>query len=225
MENPNNGTNNAARQPDGRSQTDSTGSPPRRTRSHHSTKGKYPNPSPDLEKAAASIPVVVSEGLTPEQIEVENVVTTPGIPGPIRDVAAAKDKEATATALIILALLDGLAVAAVGEGASMRPNERLMMSGPLERILQRMDLKANEVLNKWTDPVLFTMGLMAWGLRISREAEKKPKPAPIPTPAPAPVPENKNGKQPAPEPAPFDLGLITQAPPIIGNNFRREGIG
>lgn len=78
-------------------------------------------------------------------------------------------KEANQTAIIIMALLDGLATMAFGASASMNETERGMLQEPMERILMRLDLTSSEALARWSDPVLLVMGLVAWGSRLMRE--------------------------------------------------------
>lgn len=115
-------------------------------------------------------------------------------------------KEAQQTAIIVLTLLDGIVSMFFGPAASMLDYEKDMMQAPLERMLQRMDIVNSEALAKWSDPILFTMGLIAWGSRISRErAENRPNQeppggppdnSPEPPKPPAPTGARKNGNPP-----------------------------
>lgn len=126
-------------------------------------------------------------------------------------------KEAKQTALIILTMIDGLVCMFYGSSASMNDYEREMMEPPLERMLMRLDIVSAEALSKWSDPLLFLMGLTAWISRVTREkdeakARKEAEPPPEVTQAkdngrPARTPKNPN---PPPGSPAADI-LLTEA--------------
>lgn len=82
-------------------------------------------------------------------------------------------REAAQTAVIVIALLDGIGTIFLGENASMQDYERDLIKEPLERILQRMDIVSSEALAKWSDPILLFMGLSAWITRVLRENRER----------------------------------------------------
>jgi hypothetical protein len=87
-----------------------------------------------------------------------------------------------------------------GSSASMNEYERDMMAPPLERMLMRLDIVSAEALSKWSDPILFIMGLTAWISRITREKEEaKARKEPEP---PTEVTQAKDNGRPARTPAP-----------------------
>lgn len=92
-----------------------------------------------------------------------------GITGSGRKMAK---KEAAQTAIILLALLDGIGTIAFGKDAGMLDYEKDMIKEPLERILQRMDITSSAALAKWSDPIMLFMGLSAWVTRIAREKKE-----------------------------------------------------
>ena len=92
-----------------------------------------------------------------------------GITGSGRKMAK---KEATQTAIILLALLDGIGTIAFGKDAGLLDYEKDMIKEPLERILQRMDITSSAALAKWSDPIMLFMGLSAWVTRIAREKKE-----------------------------------------------------
>lgn len=81
-------------------------------------------------------------------------------------------KEAVQTAVILLALLDGIGTIAFGKNAGMLDYEKDMIKEPLERILQRMDITSSAALAKWSDPIMLFMGLSAWITRVAREKKE-----------------------------------------------------
>jgi hypothetical protein len=98
----------------------------------------------------------------------------------------------TQTVLMLITILDGLAVAAIGPEAALLPFEREMIEGPASRILARMDAGAREAVDKWSDPVTLIIGLGFWGSRLAgmQAAREKANSKPAPTlefKAPPPV--------------------------------------
>lgn len=86
----------------------------------------------------------------------------------------------------------------------MQPAERQMLGEPLERMLSRIEITQTEAVKKFTDPILFIMGLIAWGSRVYRQkAAQRPKETPIQVsqhnedqPGPqAPPPPRNNGNE------------------------------
>lgn len=114
-------------------------------------------------------------------------------------------KQAQVTAAILLTLLDGMATSAFGGEASRNELERQLTDEPLQRWLERADPATLEVVAKYTDPILFMLGLAAWGTRIyraeadRREIEKPYEPqrsagmAGVPVAEAAPV-QSRNGR-------------------------------
>lgn len=136
-------------------------------------------------------------------------------------------REAQQTAVILLTMLDGIAAMFYGPNAGMMDYEREMVTGPLERILMRMDIVSTDALARWSDPLLLAMGLVAWISRVNRErAEARQtsnqEPAQEPTQAPPrPRPEPKNGTPP-----PGDIILTEQltAPSFIKDQIQGDRI-
>ena len=64
-----------------------------------------------------------------------------------------------------------------------------MIIEPLTRILQRLDAKTTKMVEKWTDPIMLTMGMAAWLGRVyriqsegdddNRRGRVEPSPEPI----------------------------------------------
>jgi hypothetical protein len=158
--------------------------------------------------------------LTPEDVKTENVVS--GIVATLEPAAAAKD-ETAATALILLTVLDGMAVAAWGSVASFNDLERGMILPPLQRTLARLNL-SGEVIARYSDPVLLVLGFAAWGMRVSREVAKTEQAKPVPKT------EDKNdGRASVPASAAaaaaaaaYDMGKLTNPPADIIGAFRGE---
>ena len=48
-----------------------------------------------------------------------------------------------------------------------------MILAPLLRILSRLDYATTQVIEKWTDPILLAMGMLAWSGRIYRLQSEK----------------------------------------------------
>lgn len=121
-------------------------------------------------------------------------------------------------AIVLLAIVDGLAVMAWGNAARMNDTERGMITPPLERILSRLGPGINNYVSAWGDPIMLIMGLIAWGSRISR-INRKPEPEPEPKPEPEPInvnqPINKDNHT-------GDIGAATSAPDNIFNGFFGE---
>jgi hypothetical protein len=82
-------------------------------------------------------------------------------------------KEAHQTAVILMSLLDGIATILAGPGATMNDIEQELISEPLERMLMRMQSSTVDVLSKWSDPIMLTMGLVAWASRVARVVEEQ----------------------------------------------------
>lgn len=76
-------------------------------------------------------------------------------------------------------MLDGLMVFAFGDYAAMNEQERDMIEPPLSRMIEKIDLAENELIQRWSDPILVVFGLGLWGWRVmtmKQEAESKQKP-------------------------------------------------
>ena len=186
-------------------------------RKSHKRKAAAPQPAAeDLAGAGTQ-----STQLDPSQIAIESVNVAPFTPAEIKGVSDVAAQTITATALVILTLLDGLAVTSLGEVAHMRDYEKLMITPPLEATLK--EFKIGDVPSKYLNVTLLGIGLMGWLMRVRREAGA---PAPKQTstststkqPAPEqPAPENNNGRG-----QPEDLGKLTAAPADITDLMRTE---
>jgi hypothetical protein len=102
---------------------------------------------------------------------------------PIPAISARQRKsQAQQTADVLLTITDGMTATLIGPDCVMLSNEREMIEPPLSRILERLDPLASALIEKYTDPILLTMGLAMWGLRIfqvqSAKMEEKKKTPP-----------------------------------------------
>lgn len=181
--------------------------------------GSVPVPGP--EKPPAGTPGKTASKDIPSPAVIVEPVTADVTPPYREDLPKSKEIQGAITnqsALVILALLDGIASMLWGSEAMMTPPEREMLSAPLERILSRMEFAQTEAVKKMTDPILLIMGLVAWGSRISRQqAAKKPKETPIQAsqrPAGDLKPVSSNGTPPAPARIPEDVPTYSAASDI-----------
>lgn len=88
-------------------------------------------------------------------------------------------KEAHQTTVILMSLMDGVATMIAGPQCKANDIERDMIEEPLERLIQKMDVGAVELLSVWADPIALVMGMAAWGGRIIRTMDKnKPEKPP-----------------------------------------------
>jgi hypothetical protein len=98
-----------------------------------------------------------------------------------------------------LALADGMAEMSLGETARMNPVEKMMISDPLVRILERYDIDLEGTLGKYADPVILAFGVIAWVSRIRNippAAEPAKKEEPTPPPQPLGNVPSENGNRP-----------------------------
>lgn len=139
--------------------------------------GIPPTPPEIIAEAEATSAV----GVPPVTVEkVKSEVKAPNR-GPLPKLKQAKIDVANQTAVVVLALLDGIMTVLAGPGAVMNEGERAMLVEPLARMLAKLELTQNAVIQKYSDPVLFLMGLIAWGSRVIREkaTERKTKETPL----------------------------------------------
>lgn len=206
------------------------GSSPIVKKSHHrKPRTTRTTPSTDTtldEKAEAGTPLVLDQsGVSVEPVNVDTLV-----PGAIK-ATENKNQLISATAIVLMTVIDGLVIGAFGEAAHMNQTEKTMIAAPLERVLAKFNLGNNTVLDKYLDPVLLAMGLMAWGMRISRlqvvqgkstNIQQAIQQASVPTPAPAPIQEqsSNNGHIPAGAFSAVDIA----APASISDLFRSESL-
>lgn len=176
-------------------------------------------------------PEIIAEGETsqtstipPVEIDrVDSKVKTPEIKTP-RRIQEIKINVAEQSALVVLALLDGLASMVFGPSAAMTPEEREVLSAPLARMLERLELTQSAALKTWADPALFVMGLIAWVSRITRErAKQKPKPIPEETDL-TPEPEKPRAGHPVMKEE-VDMGVVLKAGPNITQNMKNTTMG
>jgi hypothetical protein len=59
----------------------------------------------------------------------------------------------------------------VGPGAEMEPAERKAIEDPLARIMERMAPATNEMLSKWTDPILLSFAVFSWVARVYQDIQ------------------------------------------------------
>ena len=94
---------------------------------------------------------------------------------------AEQQTEVTTQAVILMALLDGVIGSTFGEDARRNEIERQFTDESLGRMFTRLDPGVVDAIQKYTDPVMFVVGLSMWGARVYRIEADKPKPAqPIP---------------------------------------------
>lgn len=144
-----------------------------RTRTTPGKNGKTPA---DIQREPEPITTPAEIPFKDSGVEVEEVSSPFVIPGPI-PTDTGKKSEIGATALVILAMVDGLAISMYGPQAAMTKTERDMITAPLERLLARFDIVNNALLAKYIDPILLLFGIMAWGMRINREVVQPKKAA------------------------------------------------
>jgi hypothetical protein len=138
-----------------------------------------------------------------EEIEPENITVDPPEIAPVKSkrpnprTIQKNQKVAAENALILLSLIDGLAQSVFGPSAALNPFEHTLIDEPLERILSRMDWQTGEQVGRWMDPVLLTLGMIAWVSRLYQLARndndnnnRKPPPEPE-RPNPSPSGEKK----------------------------------
>ena len=82
-------------------------------------------------------------------------------------------ESAEGAATVLLLIMDGMVGASFGEDCRMDEHEKTMILEPLLRILSRLDYATTQVIEKWTDPILLGMGLLAWSSRIYRLQSEK----------------------------------------------------
>lgn len=139
--------------------------------------------------------------------------------------ARKKDREVgSENAAIILSLLDGLAVTVLGPEAALNDFERLMIQEPLERIMSRMEWQTGEMVNRWMDPILLTIGLIGWGGRLLQIAKDKREPAKMDDGLYGPKQHQTQAQAEAAAQKPADLGEITSAPVQIGRESERLSV-
>lgn len=118
----------------------------------------------------------------PEAIKAEAAAPSPAAKRRAEQQAVLEVKDlAASNALVLLTMLDGLMVFAFGDYAAMTEQEREMIEPPLSRMVEKIDLANNELLQKWSDPLLVLFGLGLWGWRVvstKQELEKIEKPKP-----------------------------------------------
>lgn len=112
--------------------------------------GKTGESTPDLVEEA----VIITEEIHPPH-DATPSISLPEIP-------------TLTNSIIFLTLLDGLVTMAFGPKCAMTKDERKMMSEPLERMLKRLPNYVADKMSVYVDPILFVMGLVAWGSRIAR---------------------------------------------------------
>lgn len=89
--------------------------------------------------------------------------------------------------MVMLTMFDGLISMALGPECALLPAERELIDEPLQRMLKRVDPTITGAIEKYTDPLLVTMGLITWGARVwqiqlakmraaraEREAQQRP---------------------------------------------------
>ena len=79
-----------------------------------------------------------------------------------------KQREAAAaqSSLVMLTMFDGLVSMSLGPECVLQPNHREMIEQPLQRMLQRIDPTITGAIEKYTDPLLVTMGFISWGAYV-----------------------------------------------------------
>jgi hypothetical protein len=138
----------------------------------------------------------------------------------LQDTAGKGEKETAALAAILLTVCDGFIISNYGDMARMTQVEKAMIEPPLTRVLGRLDVAANDALNKYLDPVLLALGFLAWGMRINRIAkENTPHKDSPKEPEPA-----RPMQRPEPSRNPDDLGSLTGAPVDVTGLFRAESL-
>lgn len=116
----------------------------------------------------------------------------------------------------MLTMFDGLVSMSLGPECALTSRERELIDPPLQRMLARLDPTVTGAIEKYTDPLLVTMGFIAWGARVwniqlaklkaaRRQAERQQ----------ADAEEEKQPEQPPidpnlpPAPGPGILGQVT----------------
>lgn len=67
---------------------------------------------------------------------------------------------------ILVTLVEGMVVPAIGEKAKFRPDERKLIEPSLGRIMARMSPSAAGHFTALADPILLGTGLLLWGFRV-----------------------------------------------------------
>lgn len=121
-------------------------------------------------------------------------------------------------ATMLLLLLNGVGMMAFGDYARLNDTERAMIEEPLTRILAKVSPASLNLIGKYSDPVLLTMGLLAWFSRVSMESKRRKEATAKPEP-----------KEPTPEvltPAPPQAAdmILTTPPNEIISNMNATGI-
>lgn len=181
---------------------------------------------PDVKAGPAKIETQTPDSIDGINIRQERTGKQPAPPDFMLDAADKVLEEQAQTALsaavVLIAILDGLAVMAWGDAAKMTPVESGMITPPLERILARLGPALNNQVSAWGDPIMLLMGLIAWGSRISRTNRlKETPPEPEPNPEPKPKPETMQNR-PGNNAPPVDIGKATAAPDDIYKGFFGE---
>jgi hypothetical protein len=134
-------------------------------------------------------------------------------------------KEAQQAAIVLLGLIDGLAIVLYGETARMLDYERELIADPLQRIIERSNLLNADAVNKYSDPLLLTMGLIGWFSRVNRERKEKSTPAELPQ---DPGPQDPGQPRTTPKNGKVAAEVLTveqvKAPAIFKDQMQKGGI-
>ena len=135
------------------------------------------------------------------------------------NVESLPDELVGGSAALLIMLLDGIGMLALGDYAKMNNAEKNMIEEPLKRILAKVSPGSLQMIGKYGDPVMLSMGLLAWVSRVTMESRKRkenPKPVsnePEPkilTPTPTASVNEVNTAPPADIIANFDVAGVIQ---------------
>jgi hypothetical protein len=109
--------------------------------------------------------------------------------GPKRPKVTKHEEKVTAVKQAVdtfVVIANGMAEMSIGPDARMSPVEQVMISDPLQRIIERYDIDLEGRLSKYADPVILLFGVLSWVNRI-RQIEPVNKPPQVPAGEPGPI--------------------------------------
>lgn len=77
-----------------------------------------------------------------------------------------RQEQAAQTTVVLLAIIEGMLTTAFGDECALTSSERDMIEPPFARIMARLNPATSAIVEKYSDPILLAVGLMAWGSRL-----------------------------------------------------------
>ncbi len=138
----------------------------------------------------------------------------------LRDLEKQRAQDAAETAAAIVIAADALVISAFGPDCSLTalgPMGQEMVSKPAARLLARLDESTRAAMEKYSDPLILSIGLLMWGAHIYRVTQERgdqgggpaSEPEPEPEPSPGVVAPRSNGYHPERS---ADGRVVAQAP-------------